>query len=501
MNDFFKSPLFVLEMANNHMGDVNHGLRIIREFAEVCRPYPFRFAVKLQYRQLDSLVHPDFKGRSDIKYIKRFAETRLSRKHFDELVAEIKAHGMLAMCTPFDEGSVNAIMEGAFDILKIASCSCTDWPLLEHAVLTDLPMIVSTAGVAPRELDQVVAFLKNRDKHFALMHCVAEYPTPADRLQLNRIDSLRARYPDVAIGFSTHEQPTECMPVGLAIAKGCRVFERHIGIPTDRYQLNDYSSNPEQIGQWLTSAAEALACCGEQDGVNDDPAVEADTLFSLRRGVYIRQAVRAGQRLTDADVMFAIPAQAGHVTANDWSKYNHFHAAIDLEPGRPVLQAAVRRTDTRGILTDLVAQVKDLLRKSNVVIPSKAHLEVSHHYGLERVREYGSSMITVVNRAYCKKLIVVLPRQKHPAQYHKAKEETFNILYGQLHLELDGVSQMCLPGTGVLVPSGVHHSFQSDTGAVFEEISSHHSTDDSFYLDPLIADNCQRKTFVQYWLD
>ena len=40
-------PLFILEMANNHMGSVKHGIQIIRECAEVTRNFPFRFAVKL----------------------------------------------------------------------------------------------------------------------------------------------------------------------------------------------------------------------------------------------------------------------------------------------------------------------------------------------------------------------------------------------------------------------------------------------------------------------
>jgi len=32
--------LFIFEMANNHMGDVEHGLRIINEIHNVCRNFP-----------------------------------------------------------------------------------------------------------------------------------------------------------------------------------------------------------------------------------------------------------------------------------------------------------------------------------------------------------------------------------------------------------------------------------------------------------------------------
>jgi quercetin dioxygenase-like cupin family protein len=142
-----------------------------------------------------------------------------------------------------------------------------------------------------------------------------------------------------------------------------------------------------------------------------------------------------------------------------------------------------------------------MLKKSNVVIPGNAQLEVSHHYGLERVHEYGATMITVVNREYCKKLIVVLPGQKHPPQYHKRKEETFHVLYGSLVLSLDGAAQTYGPGSVAVVPRGVKHGFESPGGAVFEEISSTHTAEDSFYLDPQIGAGNQRKTVLSYWSD
>jgi sialic acid synthase SpsE len=69
-------PLFIFEIANNHSGSVEHGLTIIREINKVTTKFRdlFDFGFKLQYRDLDSLIHPDFKDRTDLKYIKRFSE-------------------------------------------------------------------------------------------------------------------------------------------------------------------------------------------------------------------------------------------------------------------------------------------------------------------------------------------------------------------------------------------------------------------------------------------
>ena len=145
-------------------------------------------------------------------------------------------------------------------------------------------------------------------------------------------------------------------------------------------------------------------------------------------------------------------------------------------------------------------RVKDMLKQGNVIVPGRAELEISHHYGMEKFDEFGITMITVINREYCKKLIVVLPGQKHPTQYLEQKEETFHILHGRLTMTLDDETQDYGPGDVVVVNRGVHHAFTTAEGAVFEEISSTHFVNDSFYTDPAIAKNPSRKTFLTYWL-
>ena len=136
---------FILEMANNHMGSVAHGIRIVREMRDACAGFPFRVAVKLQYRDIDSCIHPAFRGRTDLKFIKRFSETRLSWEQYKELKDAIVDHGFSAICTPWDEISVDKIVGHGYDYIKIPSCYFTDWPLLERIASHRRPVIASVA--------------------------------------------------------------------------------------------------------------------------------------------------------------------------------------------------------------------------------------------------------------------------------------------------------------------------------------------------------------------
>ena len=497
----FSKPLFILEMANNHMGDVDHGIALIRAFGEVCRQFPFRFAFKLQYRDLDSFIHPAMRGRDDLKYIKRFSETRLKREQFDALVAEIRANGFLCISTPFDEASVQVIEEQELDCIKIASCSMSDWPLLERVVLSQRPLIVSTAGSTTEELDRLVSFLTHREKDFAILHCVGEYPTPDAHMHLSQVDYLRRRYPGVRVGFSTHENPDNTDIIKIALAKGARIFEKHVGLPTVKYPLNAYSASPQQVDNWLQAAQIAIVLCGEDEQRRPVNPAEHDSLRALRRGVFARRPIAAGEVVHGHDIYFAFPPQDEQFTASDWSKYATFTAQTDIPVDAALSSDNTQRRDMRDKVWDIVQRVRTQLRDSHVVVPGRVDLEISHHYGLERFDEVGMCMLTVVNRGYCKKLLLLLPGQQHPEQFHEHKEETFHVLQGELRLSLDGVERICRPGDVVTVELGVRHAFHSNNGAIIEELSSTHFSNDSFYTDSAINANQDRKTLLSYWMD
>jgi quercetin dioxygenase-like cupin family protein len=142
-----------------------------------------------------------------------------------------------------------------------------------------------------------------------------------------------------------------------------------------------------------------------------------------------------------------------------------------------------------------------MLKRSKVAVPGQCELEISHHYGIDNFFESGSTVITVVNREYCKRVIVMLPGQSHPEQYHKQKDETYHILHGEILLNLDGVEQANKANDVVVIPRGARHGFSTRTGTVIEEVSSYYTQGDSFYTDAAIESNLNRKTFVSYWMD
>jgi len=494
-----KKPLFILEMANNHMGDAQHGLRLIREFRKATEGFAdvFDFAFKLQLRD-PSIIHPDFTGRMDISQIKRFTETRLSEEDFKALKDEIERQGFISMCTPFDEPSVEAMSRMNFQVFKVASCSFGDWPLMEAFGRVEKPIILSTACADEKMLDAVVSFFRNRNKPFSIMHCVSAYPTKGGELAVGQIRYLKDRYPDVPVGFSTHEHPDNHTSIFMAVGAGAEIFEKHVGIPTDKYKINDYSCTPEQIGRWLAAAREAYEMYGTSNGRMDFTESAVKGIGAFTRGAFAKKALKDGDTFSAKDVFLAIPNVDNQVMAFDLSKYASFTAKRDIAANAPIPLDGITVRNSREKVGEITKVVADMLSRAGIILPNGVGCSISAHYGLERFNEYGAVIIDVLNREYCKKIIVMQPKQKHPTHKHLKKEETFHVLSGDLRVELDGVEHNLSTGALLTVGREMRHAFETVDGVIFEEISTTHYKDDSIYDDQAIMGFNDRK--IEYRL-
>jgi sialic acid synthase SpsE len=316
-NDIF-DELFVLEIANNHLGDLQRGLKIISNYAQVVRFNNVRAAIKLQLRDIDNFIHKDFRQRDDIRYIKKTLDTRLKTEDFATMVQAIREASCIPMATPFDESSVDLCCELGIPILKIASSDCNDWILIEKIAKTKKPVIVSTGGSSLKDIDDLVAFFDNRRIPLAINHCVSIYPSEDSDIELNQIDFLRNRYPNHTIGFSTHEYRDWSSSMLIAYAKGARTFERHVDIQTDGMTVSPYCSVPEQVDSWFKAFQRAKRMCGAPGTQKRlPPQKEISYLDSLVRGVYAKRDLPAGHVLQDADVYLAIPLQQGQISCRE----------------------------------------------------------------------------------------------------------------------------------------------------------------------------------------
>jgi len=450
------NDLFILDLANNHNGSVDHAKKIIDSMRDAV-PVDVRCAIKIQLRDLPDFIHKDYR---DSKLGKRFLGTALTKGEFDEIaVYVVHDNGFMLACTPFDEVSVGFAMELGTSIMKVASCSAQDWPLIQAVAESKKPTIFSTGGLEQHEIDRVVSFAEHRSMDFALHHCVSIYPTPRFDMRLDTIRILKQRYPGLTIGWSTHENPYDLggAILQMAYALGARMFERHVG---EGEEINAYSSTGRQIDSWIRAWKIAWNIVDASDRTAKKPCLEkeVDGLTGLQRGLYFN----------DKDKSYlAIPYN---------NKPDNPPTALDNFAG-------------------CIHEIKAMINIAHVVLPENFEIEYSHHYGINRFREFGLTMITFVNLQYSKKTLILLPGQTNPAHRHKIKTETFFIIHGDLTVT-NCSKNILTKGQQLTLQAGQWHTLSTENGVIFEEISTTGIVGDSEYRNPVFNN---RKTKVTGW--
>ena len=333
-NKIFEN-LFVLELANNHWGSLSRGKQIVREFAKVVKENKIKAAIKLQFRDVDNFIHKDFKQEGKdteltalpkrTRYIQKTSKTKLTYDEFKELIDYIKKHDCIPMSTPFDEKSVDWCVQMNLSLIKIASSDINDWLLLNKIASTKKPVIISTGGANDKQIDDVIKFFTNRNIPIAVNHCVSKYPSEDNELELDQIDYLKQKYPDLVIGLSTHEYHDWHSSMYISYAKGARTWERHIDIPYpaghEQKEVSNYCSLPSQVNEWFKAFNKAKIMCGTS--LNERRVIdekESKYLESLYRGLYLKQDLAKGTKITVEHLYSAIPYQKEieHITSREY---------------------------------------------------------------------------------------------------------------------------------------------------------------------------------------
>ncbi len=488
-----KKKLFIFELANNHNGSISNGFKLIQSAKKISKSSKINFAIKLQFRDLKSFIYKNNKVKN--KHIDRFRSTKLSENDYAKLCKYIKKNNFTLVITPFDEPSVTKAIKNKVDILKIASCSNTDWPLIEKIAQTKKPVICSTGGLDIDGIDNICNFFNYRKIPLAILHCISVYPTDSlESFNLNFIKKLQSRYPNIIVGYSGHEREDNFLPVLTASSLGARIFERHFSIFDSR---NKYSADSKNLKELISQLDDNIKLLGNENNKIISKA-EVDSLNQLKRGIFVKSTINKNTKNLKKKVYFAFPKiNKKQLEPGDLSK----KIIITKKYKKDEALTSNKMDSNHEIIRKYVHRYKYMLNEANVVISKDCRVELSHHKGVKNLEKIGALLVTLVNGQYCKKVIALFPGQSHPKHKHFKKVETFHMLWGDLQIIKANKVYNLTVGDKLDVFKDEWHSFSSRNGAVFEEISTESIKSDSKYFDPVIdkTDSLIRKTFVPIW--
>lgn len=150
------------------------------------------------------------------------------KDEYQELSDYCDQIGIEFYSTAFDFESADYLCD-MMNVYKVSSSDLNNLPFVEYLAKKNKPILLSAGASDSEEIDAALeAIRRYNDKPLILQHCVLEYPTPYEHANLNKIVSLRNKYPNTIIGYSDHTKTDVCHDViKTAYLLGATVVEKH----------------------------------------------------------------------------------------------------------------------------------------------------------------------------------------------------------------------------------------------------------------------------------
>ena len=236
--------------------------------------------------------------------------------------------GITFMSTPFDFEAADYLDE-MMEYYKISSSDLTNLPFIRHMCAKKKTILLSTGASVEEEIEKAVAVVKENQNELVLLHCVLEYPTPDAHANLSRIATLKAKYPDVIIGYSDHTKPEHGYDVvKTAFLLGAKVIEKHFTLDKTLLGNDHYHAMDSEDLRNIRTELEYLKSILGQGEINS-PDTEAVARQNARRSIVLLRDMKQGERISTEDITFKRPGIG--ISPEDYDKVIGKRMNKDLE--------------------------------------------------------------------------------------------------------------------------------------------------------------------------
>jgi len=304
------NPCFIISEAGvNHNGNMELAHKLINAAANAGAD-----AVKFQSFVTEALVTPAAQ-----KAAYQIETTGQNGRQFDMLKKlelsgdqqkELKCHcdeaGILYLCTPYEERSVDFLEEINVAAYKIASTDVTNIPFLRYIARKGIPVILSTGMSFLGEVEEAVNELKLRglDGKIIILQCTSEYPAPLNEINLRVMKTMGLAF-GCPVGFSDHTPGIGASP--WAVAVGACVVEKHFTLNRNMQGPDHRASiEPEELNELVKIIHDVEAALG--DGIKRPMPGEIENKPRMQKSLVAKCSIVAGEIIRAADLTCKRPS-------------------------------------------------------------------------------------------------------------------------------------------------------------------------------------------------
>lgn len=232
------------------------------------------------------------------------AKLELNDEQHFELYRYTKSQGLDFVETLCAVGCLSMLKLFKPDKLKVASRDLTNLPLLEAMAETRIPIILSTGMGGEPEIDNAVSIISKRHSDITILHCLSQYPSEYQNINLRTITFLMEKYPQYTIGYSDHS-------IGIAIplaavAMGAEVIEKHITLDRTMKGTDQAGSlAPDGMWRMVRDIRNLENAMGEKAMFVSDSVKSAR--IKLERSIASKRLIKKGDIIRESDIHMLSP--------------------------------------------------------------------------------------------------------------------------------------------------------------------------------------------------
>ncbi|UTW67317.1 N-acetylneuraminate synthase [bacterium SCSIO 12643] len=287
----------IAEAGVNHNGDMSIAKQLIDVAVEAGVD-----AVKFQMFKTENLIleevekAPYQKNTTDAQesQFDMLKKLEVTNSQNQELIDYCNEKNIIFLSTPFDEESIEDLVQLNLPAYKIASTDTTNLPFLRKIAQTGKPLFLSTGMSYMAEVEMALSEIYKYNKQVVLLQCTANYPIEDSEANLSVIKTYQDNF-DVLVGYSDHS-------VGLgasvyAIPMGAKVVEKHFTLSTEDEGPDHLASlNPQQLKEYVLAIRQAEKYMGTP--IKVPSFAEQKTRSSLQKCLVAKEDIREGELFT-----------------------------------------------------------------------------------------------------------------------------------------------------------------------------------------------------------
>jgi len=242
----------------------------------------------------------DMESTGKISQFDYFKKYELSKEMHVKISQYILDQGLDWFSTPSHQEDVDLLVSLKVPAIKVGADDASNIPLLKYIARTGLPIVLSTGMCTLAEVKEAVEAIEEEgNDKIAVLHTVSGYPTHAEHVNLNIIDTYKREFPKMIIGFSDHTITTMASIAAATI--GANIIERHFTLDKEAdgpdHQI---SSTPDEMKHIIDSIREIEKMKGSS--IKKPYGAEVANRINNRKSVVAIQDIKAGDVLTESNI-------------------------------------------------------------------------------------------------------------------------------------------------------------------------------------------------------